>query len=91
MPPDRPVLLAHDDQVPVAGGDAGQYRARVALGRTDGHGDVARQAADRGLERVADQLGRCVTLLGAVEEQDNTRVRQVPAVAAAVPGQAQCP
>jgi hypothetical protein len=85
------VLPAHHDQVPVAGGDAGQYRAGIALGRADGHGDVARQAAGRGPERIADQLRRRVTLLGPAEEQDNTRVSNVTVVAAAVPGQAQCP
>jgi hypothetical protein len=91
MPPARSVLDAHDDQVPVAGGDASQRRTGVALGRPDGHRDIARLAASRGLECVTDHLRRRLTLLGSVEEQDDTRVRQVPVMSASVPGQAQCP
>jgi hypothetical protein len=85
------VLPAHDDQVPVADGYAGQGRAGIALGRPDGDGDVAWLAAGRSPERVTDQLRRRLTLLGPLEEHDYMRMRRVPVAAAAVPREAQCP
>jgi hypothetical protein len=85
------VLPAHDDQVPVAGGDAAQRCTRIALGRPDGDGDIARLAAGRSPERVTDQLRRRLTLLGPLEEHDYMPMRRVPVVAAAVPREAQCP
>jgi hypothetical protein len=52
---------------------------------------IARLTAGRGLERATDHLRRRLTLLGSIEEQNNTQVRQAPVVTASVPGQAQCP
>ena len=91
LPPARPVLPAHDDQVPVADGHAGQRRAGIALGRLDDYAHVARLAAGRSLEHLADQLRRRLSLLSPLEEHDHVRVHRMPVVAAAVPGQAQRP
>jgi hypothetical protein len=81
----------HDDDVawPSRGGDEGQRR--VGLWGLDHHREVARRSAERGRECLVRQHGCGGALLNSGEIDHYVGVRQMPAAAATMTGQAQRP